>query len=158
MPVMNKCLDRFTLTLALLLAAAALPVHADVELTMSAQREVMQALADGSTGRRLEPATHLRDGDTLLITIRFVNTGDDTAGTVTIDNPVPPGTEFQPGGMSGAEAETQISVDGGATYRSEDGVYPPAVTHVRWLVHDVPAQGAGEVFLRLKVKAKAARP
>ena len=49
-------------TLALLLAASAIPARADVELSMSAQREVMQALADGSTGRRLEPAAQLREG------------------------------------------------------------------------------------------------
>lgn len=160
-------MKKYALRLILSLLSPALPglfvtpaAHADVELSMSAKKEVLQALADGSTGVRLEPAAHLREGDTLLVTIHYVNTGEGTAATVTIDNPVPPGMVFQPGGMSGENAETLVSVDGGASYRNEEGIYPPAVTHVRWLVHDVAAQAAGDVFLRLKVKAKekAAHP
>lgn len=143
---------------AMILSLASASGIADVELQMQAYREVETAQDDGSVLIRREPATHLHHGDRLLLTIHYRNDSDSAADRVIIENPVPDSAVYLPGGAGGEGAEIEVSTDGGASYREADGVNPALVSHIRWVVRDVPPQAEGEVFVRLRVYKVSSQP
>lgn len=133
------------------MACASRPAFSEIELRMGIEREVSVSAADGSLVLRREPATQLRDGDTVILTIHYVNTEDSVADRVTIEHPVPARTLYQPRGAGGNRARPLVSTDGGQTYVEEEGINPTRVTDIRWIVEDVPGHGEGTVFVRLRV-------
>ena len=142
----------------IILTLASAAGWADVELQMQAFREVETAQEDGSVLIRRDPATRLHHGDRLLLTIHYRNDSDAAADRVIIENPVPDSAVYLPGGAGGDGAEIEVSTDGGASYREADGVNPALVSHIRWVVRDVPPQAAGEVFVRLRVYKVSSQP
>lgn len=135
----------------LLMAAGlltALPAGADVELSLSAIRESVEREADGSLLILREPLRRLHGGDTLEITLHYVNNSDEPAENVRIDNPVPDGTLYMPGSATMTGADFQLSQDGGESWRPP-GEDDRGVTNLRWVIPELPPHTAGDVRFRL---------
>lgn len=136
------------LGLAVLAGLAPLPARAEVELSLSAIRETVEFPADGSMLIHREPVRRLRTGDTLEITLHYVNTGDDPVENVRLDNPVPEGTLYQTGSATDGEAQLLISRDGGETWAKATGE-ETGVTNLRWTLERLDGHAEGEVRFRL---------
>lgn len=157
------------LTLALV-SALFLPTAAlakpQVELAITAEKEVT-AVENGQQVVKRVPAADILPGETVIYTIVFANTGDETATNMLIDDPIPDGTAYVPGSATEA-GEVTFSIDGGQTYKkpslltyevtNPDGskekrvASPEQYTHVRWQIPQIAAGAKGEVSFRVKVK------
>jgi uncharacterized repeat protein (TIGR01451 family) len=153
------------LAAVLLLPAAALAAP-KVELAITAEKEVT-VTEDGQTVVKRAPAAEAAPGETVIFTISYVNTGDEAATNVVINNPLSEGTTYIPGSAT-ETGEVTFSIDGGETFKrpslltyettNPDGsrekrtASPEQYTHVRWQLPEIPAGGKGEVSFRVKVQ------
>lgn len=127
------------------------------------EREVLGA--DGKQHIERSPVERAVPGSVVLFSNTFENIGNQPAGNIVINNPVPAHTEYQAGSAYGADSEITFSIDGGKTFalpellkvKSEQGgeqiAKPAAYTHIRWTYKRQLAPGAvGEVGFRAVIK------
>jgi len=155
-----------TILAATLLLPAAAWAAPKVELSIQAQKEVT-VTENGEQVVQRVPATEATPGETVIFTINYRNTGDETATNVVVNNPLPEGTAYVPGSAT-ETGEVTFSVDGGTTFKpageltvevtNPDGTTeqrpagPDDYTDIRWQIPEIPAGESGEVSYRVKVK------
>lgn len=112
-----------------------------------------------------------RPGDVILYTLTAANRGDGPAHGVELIDPIPEGTEYVVGSVTGAEMAVSYSIDGGHFYQDAPVTYEttrsdgaierrpaPAsmYTHVKWRVERaIPPGGRVVASLRVRVTARA---
>jgi uncharacterized repeat protein (TIGR01451 family) len=140
----------------------------DLELTLSAQKEVIVPGEDGKPKTEWQEVQSTGPGDVLKYTIRYENKGKAEARDAKIVDPVPQNTSYISDSAEGEGVEITFSLDGKTfgpppllTYRVKqaDGtevVYvatPDMYTHIQWkLKKAVPPGGTGRVSFQVKVR------
>jgi len=153
------------MSIALLLALSSGPVMAQVEVTTTAEVEVVDVQPDGREVVRLESASRVIPGTEVIYTITAKNTGSQPADSVVVTNPVPLQTRYVDGSATGANTDITFSVDGGQTWGKaqsltvtdangeERAATADDYTHVRWTLQSnlAPDQQV-PVWYRAQVK------
>jgi uncharacterized repeat protein (TIGR01451 family) len=157
------------MVMSLVLAPAAVPAQqkSAIELKSVAEVEVAEKNAQGETVTKRKEAALAKvvPGDVVVFTTRYVNTGKEPAGNVTIMNPVPDHMSYIDKSVEGKGARIDFSVDGGKTYGQPDklkvtdgqGKVRPALardyTHIRWiLTAPLAPGGTGSVSFKAQLK------
>lgn len=136
-----------------LITSISLPVlaAANITLTMRAEQEIRTVIND-EVLIRYKAIQRVRVGDVVTITINYHNDSDSDAHNVKIDNPIPTGARFVLGSGFGEKAQFLVSYDNGLSFDDDIKIRKDAVTHVRWLVDDIPARTQGEVGFKLYIE------
>jgi len=116
---------------------------------------------------KVVPADTVNSGDVILYTLNYVNSGDESATSAFLDDPIPKGTVYVDGSAFGNDADVTFSIDGGKTFKKPSMLTyevkingkmekkiasPEQYTNIRWTVGVVPAQGSGQVGFKIRVK------
>ncbi|MGB5261159.1 MAG: hypothetical protein WBO34_11645 [Gammaproteobacteria bacterium] len=150
---------------ALLLAFLSSPVMAQIEVSTTAEIEIVEVNPDGTETVRREAASRVVPGTEIIYTITAKNSGNEPADKVVVTNPVPDQTRYVDGSAVGANTDITFSVDGGKNWgRAETLTVPDAngepraataedYTHVRWtLQSDLAPRQQLPVWYRAQVK------
>ena len=133
-----------SISTAFLFALVSSPVLAQIEVSTTAEIEVIEVNPDGTESVRRKAASRVVPGTEVIYTITATNAGDEPADSVVVTNPVPAHTRYVEGSADGANTDITFSVDGGNTWgqadsltvTDADGEPRRAVaedyTHVRW--------------------------
>lgn len=146
--------------IALLFAGSAIAAG-KLELAGAVYQEIEVLTPEGTPKVQRVPAARVVPGGEVVYEITYANSGDEPVTNVAINNPVPPQLTF-------VDAEgvplTAVSVDGGGTFGAlaelvvsdADGKARPAlpadVTHLRWVLGEVPPARSGKVAFKARVK------
>ena len=137
---------------------------AEVRLATEAFKIVPVKQADGSVVEEWQAAEKVVPGDKVGYRISYSNAGNEAAGQVVINNPVPAEASYIANSATGAGTAITYSVDGGKTFAvasqltvTENGVSRAAkaedYTHVRWqLTQPVEAGASGKVEFKVRIK------
>lgn len=155
----------FKIAIGLWCAVSGAQALAHIEVSTSAEIEVLEVNAQGEQIVKRTPATSVVPGTEVIYTITARNTGDVPADHVVVTNRVPEQTVYVDGSAAGPDAVVTFSVDGGKSYAAaeqltvRDAAGEPRAataadfTHVRWTfrtsldpVQEVP------VWYRARVK------
>lgn len=153
------------MSIALLLVVSSSPVMAQVELSTTAEIEIVEVQADGREVVRLESPSRVIPGTEVIYTITAKNTGAQPADSVVVTNPVPLQTRYVEGSATGANTDITFSVDGGQSWGvaqsltvidangEERAATADDYTHVRWTLQSglAPDQQV-PVWYRAQVK------
>lgn len=134
-------MHRLFLTAALTMTAiAAHAGNGPLEVTSTAQVEVKQRQADGTTRVALTPAKRVVPGDRVVLTLAYRNTGAKPIDNVVFANPIPAGLAYR--APADGSVAPEVSVDGKTyaplatlTVRDANGTRAARsddVTHIRW--------------------------
>ena len=133
-----------SISTAFLLAFVSSPVLAQIEVSTTAEIEVIEVNPDGTESVSRKAASRVVPGTEVIYTITAKNAGDEPADEVVVTNPVPAQTRYVEGSAAGANTDVTFSVDGGNTWgRAESLTVADAngepraataddYTHVRW--------------------------
>ncbi len=153
------------MSIALLLVVSSGPVMAQVEISTTAEIEIVEVQADGREVVRLESPSRVIPGTEVIYTITAKNTGAQPADSVVVTNPVPLQTRYVEGSATGANTDITFSVDGGQSWGvaqsltvidangEERAATADDYTHVRWTLQSglAPDQQV-PVWYRAQVK------
>lgn len=150
--------------LALAVPALAKPA---VKINLKAEKEVTVSV-DGKEVRKRVAAAEIFSGETIIYTLEVVNSGDQPATNVTVNDPIPPETTLLIDSVYGDGADITFSIDGGKTYNTpgnlkyrepgKDGAVieliatPEQYTDIQWVLDSVSAGGIRTVGFRALVK------
>lgn len=140
----------------------------EISLSITAEKDVIQTDTSGNQVTRRVTASDTVPGDILFYTIRYRNSGDESARNVQLDNPVPEGTAFQENSAWGDGSDILFSIDGGKTFKKassltyqvtgRDGrteerrAAPEQYNAIRWTVSEVPAGAEGSAGFSVVVQ------
>ena len=155
----------YSLTI-LLLSLPAIALAADeIRFTSTAEVEVTEVNAKGEKVLVRQTATLLQPGEIAIYTNVFTNLGQQPAGKVVVDNPVPEDTEYLGGSATETGYVVVFSVNKGESFGSPqeltiaDGkggqrqAEPKEYTNIRWTMKPQLQPGAtGVVEFRVRVK------
>ena len=139
---------------ALILSLLSSPVIAQIEISTTAEIEIVEVAPDGQETVLRTAARSVVPGTELIYTITAKNAGNEPADKVVVTNPVPAQTRYIDGTAAGANTDITFSVDGGESWGQpvsltvvdENGESRTATaddyTHVRWTLKSnlAPAQ------------------
>jgi uncharacterized repeat protein (TIGR01451 family) len=153
--------------IGLLLVPAAVLAKPQIDLSISAQKEIV-IVENGKEMVKRVPADAVSPGETIYYTIHYANTGSAPATDLLVHDPIPEGTAFIPGSASERGAEVTFSIDGGKTFkkpslltyevRRDDGkteklvATPETYTHIRWKIKKIAAGERGALAFQVMVK------
>lgn len=142
--------------------------EAKVAMEVIAEKDVVEVNKKGKEVKKRLLAEQTIPGDVLFMTIKYKNSGDESAKNVKIDNPIPAGTIFQANSAWGDNVEIQYSIDGGKTFKKpteltyqvenskgekeKKKANPEQYNAVRWVVNEIPAGGKGNVGFSVMVQ------
>jgi len=163
---MMRMIRKTVTALAAMVLMAAMPVLANVEMTTTVQKVVIEEDAQGSSVRKLVSAEQVVPGDTLHYVISFTNKGTTSvdSGSIVITNPLPPDTVYLEGTAQGSGTEITYSVDAGGTFARSteltvlrEGERVPAqaadYTTIRWAFKPALEAGkTGDVSFSVRLK------
>jgi uncharacterized repeat protein (TIGR01451 family) len=153
----------------ILVVLTCLPVWAKPQMAISiiTSKEITETVNSVKT-KKLIQATQAASGDTLVYTITYSNNGNEPATDANIENPIPKGSSFIAGSVTGTGTEITYSVDDGKSFARSDKLmsevmlmsgtkvrHPAAAddyTHIRWTIRHVPAGGTGKLSFKVLVK------
>jgi len=150
------------IAMALLLLSAEVFAKSLVSISITAEKEVTV----NKVTKKIA-ATTINPGDVIFYTLSYINSGNDVATSVVLDDPIPAGTSYLPGTAYGEGAEIIFSVDGKSfkkpsllTYeiKKRDGslekrtASPEEYTHVRWVIPKIDAGARGSVGFQVRIK------
>jgi uncharacterized repeat protein (TIGR01451 family) len=154
-----------SISTAFLLAFVSSPLLAQIEVSTTAEIEVIEVNPDGTESVRRKAATRVVPGTEVIYTITAKNAGDEPADKVVVTNPVPAQTRYVEGSATGANTDVTFSVDGGNTWGQAESLTvadangePRAATaddytHVRWTLKSSLAPSQQQpVWYRAQVK------
>ncbi len=160
---MGKKITLYGLFMAIMLLPAMAMAAANVAVSITAEKEVV-VTESGKKVTKAIPAGEFVPGDTIIYTITYVNTGNETATNAVIDDPIPQGTNYIANSATGAGADVTFSIDKGKTYKKpallvreagkkEKRPAPPELyTNIRWTVATIPAGANGKLGFKVRVK------
>ena len=153
------------MSIALLLVLLSGPVMAQIEVSTTAEVEIVDVQPDGSEVVRIESASRVIPGTEVIYTITAKNTGSQSADSVIVTNPVPLQTRYVGGSAAGANTDITFSVDGGQSWGvaqsltvtdangEERAATADDYTHVRWTLQaDLAPDQQVPVWYRVQVK------
>jgi uncharacterized repeat protein (TIGR01451 family) len=113
-------------------------------------------------------ASKINPDDVIFYTLNFINSGDEAATAVVLDDPIPLGTVYLPGSAYGAGAEINFSIDGGKSFKKaslltyevklpngkmeQRVASPEEYTQIRWVINKIDAGAKGTVGFQVKIK------
>lgn len=163
---MKKLVSQMAI-LAVLLIPAASFAKALVSVSITAEKEVT-VVKNGQKLTKRVPATKINPDDVIFYTLYYINSGDEAADNVFLDDPIPQGTVYLPGSAYGEGAEVTFSIDGGKTFKKPSLLMyevslpngtnekhvasPEEYTDIRWTVGKVGAGAKGSVGFQVKIK------
>jgi uncharacterized repeat protein (TIGR01451 family) len=163
---MKKLVSQMTI-LAVLLLPAAVFAKSLVSVSITAEKEVT-VVKNGQKVTKKVVASRINPDDVIFYTLNYINSGDEAATNVILDDPIPRGTVYLPGSASGAGAEITFSIDGGKTFKkpslltydvklpngnTEQRIASPEeYTHIRWVIGKVGGGAKGTVGFQVKIK------
>lgn len=150
-----------SITLSLVLAAAAPAAVSPIEITSSVLAEKKASAADGTTRVELVAPKRVTPGDRVVYRIDYRNNGKQAASGLVIANPVPAAMQYS--GPADGSPAPELSVDGQtfgplSALKVRNGAsLRPAVASdvrvVRWRLAQPLAAGAkGQVSFRATLK------
>jgi uncharacterized repeat protein (TIGR01451 family) len=163
---MRKQISVLVMLAALLLpmAAVAKPL---VSVTITAEKEV-SVVTNGQKSVKRIAASRVNPGDVVFYALNYVNSGDETATNVVLDDPIPQGTAYLPGSAFGTGAAVTVSIDGGRTFSTpllctyevklpngkveKRVAAPDEYTNIRWVISKIDASARGTVGFQVRVK------
>jgi uncharacterized repeat protein (TIGR01451 family) len=154
----------FLAALFLPMAALAKPL---VSVSITAEKEVT-VVKNGQKVTKKVTATKIDPGDVIFYTLNYINSGDEAATGVVLDDPIPLGTVYLPGSAYGIGAEITFSIDSGKMFKkaslltyeiqlpngkTEKRVASPEeYTSVRWVIDKVDAGAKGTAGFQVRIK------
>jgi len=136
-----------------------------LDLSSTVEKETVVVNDRGEEEVVVMPADTVLPGDTVILTTKYSNVGEEPADNVVITNPVPEQLVFVGGSAQGDGTAITFSADGGQTYDvperltvvGGDGRARPAqpaeYTHIRWTVNKSIKPGdEGQVSFRAALK------
>jgi uncharacterized repeat protein (TIGR01451 family) len=104
----------------------------------------------------------------IFYTLNYINSGNEPATNVVLDDPVPMGTAYLPGSAFGTGADITFSIDGGKSFKKpsllvyevkgKNGAVekrtasPEEYTNIRWLIDRIEAGAKGSVGFQVKIQ------
>jgi len=156
----------FALWTYLVLTASIASADPELAIKMVAEKEIT-VIEDGKEVTRRVPTLEIESGATLYFTLRIVNSGDEPAVNVVVDNPIPEDTQYVADSAGGEGSKVMFSIDHGDKYAKADELMyeftkfngekemrkarPDMYTDIRWIVEDVPPGADGDVYFQVKV-------
>jgi uncharacterized repeat protein (TIGR01451 family) len=163
---MKKLVSLIAILAALLLpmAAFAKPL---VSVGITAEKEVT-VVKNGQKLTKKVVASKINPDDVIFYTLNYINSGDEAATAVVLDDPIPLGTVYLPGSAFGAGTEITFSIDGGKTFKKpslltyevklpngkteQRSASPEEYTQIRWLINKIDAGVRGTVGFQVRIK------
>lgn len=156
--------------LMVILAALLMPMAALakplVSVSITAEKEVTTVENGKKTTKRVAAAS-IDPGDVIFYTLNYINSGNEAATGVVLDDPIPKGTVYLPGSAFGTGAEITFSIDGGKIFKkpsllvyemkSPNGTIekrtasPEQYTNIRWVIGKIEAGSRGAVGFQVKI-------
>jgi uncharacterized repeat protein (TIGR01451 family) len=138
-----------------------------VSVSITAEKEV-KVVKDGQKITKKVAATRIDPGDVIFYTLNYINSGNEAATNVVLDDPIPMGTVYLPGSAFGSGADITFSIDGGKSFKKpslliyevkvQNGAVekrtasPEEYTNIRWLINRIEAGAKGNVGFQVKIK------
>jgi uncharacterized repeat protein (TIGR01451 family) len=158
-------------SLMVILAGLLLPIAAFakplVSVSITAEKEVT-VVKNGQKVIQKVAATNIAPGDVISYTMNYINSGNEAATSVVLDDPIPQGTGYLPGSAFGPGAEISYSIDNGKTFRKPSLLIyelknpngsiekrtasPDDYTNIRWVIAQIPAGAKGKVGFQVRIK------
>jgi uncharacterized repeat protein (TIGR01451 family) len=150
------------IALALLLLSVEVFAKSLVSISITAEKEVTV----NKVTKKIA-ATTINPGDVIFYTLNYINSGDDVATSVVLNDPIPAGTSYIPGTAYGEGADIIFSVDGKTfkkpsllTYeiKNRNGSFekrtasPEEYTNIRWVITKIAAGARGNVGFQVRIK------
>ena len=136
-----------------------------IEISATAEVEVVVKAADGREETKRVPAAKVVPGTTVIYTLHARNASEKPASDVVVTDPIPEQVEYVDGSTTGDGTRVTFSVDGGKTWgakgalkvKGQDGAMRAALpgdfTHIRWEFEKPLAPGESRaVSFRAKVE------
>lgn len=137
-----------------------------IDLNMRAELEITVKEDGKDVIKRIE-AKEVEPGQEVIYTLTYVNSGDEGAFNVKLNNQIPVNTTYKAGSAWGDNAAIEFSIDDGQSFKQpallvyqttnadgetiEHKASPEKYTHLRWIVKEIPADSKGEVGFRITV-------
>jgi uncharacterized repeat protein (TIGR01451 family) len=153
--------------LALLSVSTLANAASQVSVAITAEKEVT-SVVNGQKVTKKVPATSIESRNIIFYTLSYINSGNESADNATLDDPIPQGTVYVPGSAFGEGAEITFSIDGGKTFKKpsllsyeiklpngkleKHTASPEEYSHIRWVIHSIPAGAKGKVGFQVRVK------
>ena len=150
--------------LLLPLVAVAKPL---VSVSITAEKEVKVVTA-GKTVTKKVVASKINPDDVIFYNLNYINSGNEAATSVVLDDPIPLGTVYLPGSAFGDGAEITFSIDGGKSFKKPSlltyevklangkaekrTASPEEYTHIRWVIDRIDAGAKGTVGFQVRIK------
>ena len=159
----------YKLILMISILALAVPALAKpaLKINLKAEKEVI-AKIDGKEVRKIVPAAEIFPGETIIYTLEVINSGDQPATNVKVNDPIPKETSLLIDTVFGEGAAVTFSIDGGNTYNKptllkyrierSDGTFedlvatPDQYSDIQWVLDIVPAGSSRTVGFKSLVK------
>jgi len=123
MNIKNPKVTTSILMSVLLLAsqtASAVQQSGPIQLTSSAEVEIIKTDTTGKQSIKREHATEVIPGKDVIYTLTFENVGSNSGNDIVINNPIPEHTVYKTGSASGTDTRISFSVDGGQNFASPE--------------------------------------
>ena len=111
---MNRWISSMAVLALLLLPVGAIAKPL-VSVSITAEKEVT-VVEGGQKKSKKVSATRINPGDVVFYTLNYINSGNETASSVVLDDPILMGTVYLPGSAFGAGTEITFSIDKGKTF------------------------------------------
>jgi uncharacterized repeat protein (TIGR01451 family) len=163
---MSRYISLMVVLTALLLPMAALAKPL-VSVSITAEKEVT-VVKSGQKVTKKVAASKINPDDVIFYTLNYINSGNEAATSVILDDPIPMGTVYLPGSAFGDGAEVTFSIDNGKSFKKPSLlVYevkgangqkekrtasPEEYTHVRWIIGKIEAGAKGTVGFQVRIK------
>lgn len=155
------------LALVMVLLSSTAWAKPEVTLSIITEKEVKEQ-QDGKEVIRRVIAAEVEPGQVLIYTLKYANKGDEKATNVVIDNKIPKEVIYEIGSATGKGSEITYSINNGRDYKQpslltyevkeSDGrivkkmASPEQYTNIRWVIHEIPPGGGGDLSYRARVK------
>lgn len=163
---MRKLASLLVILVALLMPSAAFAKPL-VSVSITAEKEVTVVKGGQKTTKKVA-ANSIEPGDVIFYTLNYINSGNEAATSVVLDDPIPLGTVYLPGSAFGDGAEITFSIDNGKSFKkpsllvyelkSANGqkekrtASPEEYTHIRWVIGKIEAGAKGTVGFQVRIK------
>jgi uncharacterized repeat protein (TIGR01451 family) len=158
-------------SLIAILAALLLPLTAFakplVSVSITAEKQVT-VVKNGQKTTMKAAATRIEPGDVIFYTLNYINSGNEAATSVVLDDPIPMGTVYLPGSAFGNGAEITFSIDNGKSFKKPSLLIyemknangsmekrtasPEEYTNIRWVINRIEAGAKGLVGFQVRIK------
>ena len=162
-----KTLFKSILMISILVLAVPALAKPVLKINLKAEKEMVEQI-DGKEVREIVPADEIFSGETIIYTLNVVNSGDQPATNVKVNDPIPKETALIIESVYGDDADITFSINDGKSYnkptllkyrmKNKDGTFdervatPEQYTNIQWVLETVPAGSTRTVGFKALVK------